>query len=175
MTQLVRINERQKLFAELYVLDPQVGGNGTKACIGAGFAADCAAQTAYRLLRHPGVRAEIEKLTRQALGDHAVAAAAFLGKVVNDTNAPIRSRVDAAKIILDRAGFAPKEREPADPDDKDFSELSMADIERVIKKLEREIDEARKGVIDITPTDSPIADSQVSDQSLRALPVPLAS
>ena len=81
----IRINDQQLNFAHEYVLG-DTPGNGTQSAIKAGYAVDCARQTASRLLRHEGVRAEIDKVARQALGDHASAAIDLLGRVIDGTS-----------------------------------------------------------------------------------------
>ncbi|HUO90885.1 MAG TPA: terminase small subunit [Rhizomicrobium sp.] len=151
------LNVQQQAFAEAYVHDPQAGGNGTASAIAAGYAADCAKQTAYRLLRHDGVRAEIDRLTREALGDHASAAVALLGRVVRDEQAPLKIRVDAAKAVLDRAGFvAPKAPEPKMIGEKPIEEMSTAELQAFIRET-REYIEREGQLIDVTPASVELA------------------
>ena len=109
----VSITDKARAFANFYVNDPETAGNAAASACRAGYAERSAhQQEGYRLLRHEGVRAEIEKLTRQALGDHASAAVELLGRVIRDPYVPIKVRVDACKTILDRAGYiAPKAAE----------------------------------------------------------------
>jgi hypothetical protein len=151
----IRINNQQLNFAHEYVLG-DTPGNGTQSAIKAGYATDCARQTASRLLRHEGVRAEIDKLTRQALGDHAAAAVGLLGRVVRDEKAPLKIRVDACKTILDRAGFiAPKAADAPELPSKPTERLSLAELDVMMVELRAEI--AAKAaaleaeLIDVTP------------------------
>jgi hypothetical protein len=150
------LNEQQRSFATFYVSDPDAAGNGTASAIAAGYAPDCAKQTAYRLLRHDGVHAEVDRLTREALGDHATAALGLLGRAVRDEQAPLKVRVDACKTILDRAGFIPpKAADAPRPPSKPTERLSLAELDVMMVELRAEI--AAKAaaleaeLIDVTP------------------------
>jgi phage terminase small subunit len=147
----VSLNDQQQNFAALYVLDHETAGNGAASAVKAGYASDCAPQTACRLLRHPGVRAEVERLTRELLGDHASAAVQLLGRVIRDERAPLKIRVDAAKAVLDRAGFvAPKAPEPLDPGAKPVEAMSIAELDSFVREGRERIEREKKA-IDVTP------------------------
>lgn len=137
------LTEQQRAFAAAYVSGETAGVGGASA-IAAGYAANSARQEAYRLLRHDGVREEIDRLTREAIGDHAVAAVNLLGRVIHDEKAPIKVRVDAAKTILDRAGFiAPKAADPEQRSDgTDPNEMTLAELHHITARLRKEIAEA---------------------------------
>jgi phage terminase small subunit len=139
-----QLTEQQRAFASSYVLgEAGVAGNGSASAIAAGYAEKSARQEGYRLLRHQGVRAEIDRLTREALGDHAVAAVSLLGKVIHDDEAPLKVRVDAAKTILDRAGYiAPKAADPIEPDDKEPRDMSIEDLMKTAARIRKEIEES---------------------------------
>jgi phage terminase small subunit len=139
-----QLTEQQRAFASSYVLgEPGVAGNGAASAIAAGYAEKSARQEAYRLLRHEGVRAEIDRLTREALGDHAVAAVNFLGRVIHDEEAHVKVRLDAAKTVLDRAGYiAPKAADPIELDGKEPRDMTMAELMEAAQRIRNEIEES---------------------------------
>jgi hypothetical protein len=150
----LRLNDQQRAFAFAYVKDPDTTANGTQSAIKAGYAVDCARQTACRLLQHDGVRAEIERLTRQELGDHASAAVALLGRVVRDEKAPLKIRVDACKTILDRAGFvAPRAPDAPPPplDPADYKKMDFNQLMRMLAGQEAKVEAMERDMIDVTP------------------------
>jgi hypothetical protein len=79
--------------------------------------------------------------------EYAPACFKFLNDTVHDTAMPARVRVDAAKIIVDRAGYvaAPPAQDDAP---KDLQELSLAELQKLIHDLERERAATAK---DVTP------------------------
>ena len=81
------------------------GGNVTQAAIRAGYSPASARQIGQHLLEKPHVQAAIRMEQGRVLGRLAVKAMCLLEGVMDDPNAPAGARVDAAKTILDRAGF----------------------------------------------------------------------
>jgi len=64
-----------------------------------------------------------------------------LEKILDDENAPAGVRVDAAKTVLDRAGFAAARKpEGDDVGEKSLHEMSMAELEEFIKRGYRRLD-----------------------------------
>ena len=157
LTTIRPITDMAQRFAHAYVNDPEAAGNASAAARIAGYSEKTAGQKGYELLRHDGVRAEIERLTREALGDHASAAVALLGRVVRDEQAPLKIRVDAAKAVLDRAGFvAPKAPEPKMIGEKPIEEMSTAELQAFIRET-REYIEREGQLIDVTPASVELA------------------
>lgn len=145
------ISAQARAFCDAYVNDPETAGNASASARKAGFAVGSCGQEGYRLLRHDGVRAEVHRLTLEALGDHAAAAVQLLGRVVRDERAPLKIRVDAAKAVLDRAGFvAPKAPEPLEPSEKEIAEMSMAELQAFLKEAKEQV-AAEKRLLDVTP------------------------
>ena len=133
---MAQINDQQREFASLYV-NSDVAGNGAACAARAGYSEDAARQTAYRLLRHDGVRLEIAKQLREAIGDAAAPALAVVRVILADPRidaAMMRIKLDAAKTVLDRAGHvAPKAAEPErDPTAKSMSEWTMAELDAFV-------------------------------------------
>jgi phage terminase small subunit len=151
LTTSLQLTDMARAFAAAYVNHPEAAGNASAAARIAGYSEKTAGQKGYELLRHEGVRAEIERLTREALGDHASAAVALLGRVIRDENVSVKIRVDAAKAVLDRAGFvAPRAPEPTMIGDKPIEAMSIAELEAVARETREYLE--REGVlIDVTP------------------------
>ena len=85
-------------------------GNGTASAVAAGCPANSAKQAAYRLLRHEGVRGEINKLNQEAITEYATASIHLLGRMVLDKTTHPKLALEAAKTLLDRAGYIARER-----------------------------------------------------------------
>jgi phage terminase small subunit len=142
------ITAKALTFCDFYVNDPETAGNASASARKAGFAERSAGQEGHRLLRHDGVRAAIDALVREALGDHAAAAVQLLGRVVRDERMLMKLRLDAAKTILDRAGhIAPKAVNPTQAPEKATESMSYAELLRMLKASEEKIG----AMIDVTP------------------------
>src|SRR5262249_1482682 len=151
------LNDRQLAFAEAYALGgPDCQGNAAASALRAGYPEGCARQTGYRLLRHDGVRAEIDRLNRQAIKEYATASIHLLGRVVTDERAPLKLRIDSAKTLLDRGGYiAPKAPDaPELPSDKQVETMSVGDLERLVIQL-RQLEAREAQTIDVTPANAP--------------------
>jgi|SRR6266508_2004188 len=61
---------------------------------------------------------------------------AALLEIVSDPNAPKGVRVDAAKALLDRAGYVAPRAEAAPPTQKMLTEMSPAELADIIKECE---------------------------------------
>ena len=145
------LNEKQMRFAEAYVLG-ETAANGAASAVAAGFAADCAKQTAWRLLRHEGIRREIDRLTRESLADHAVASVRFLGSVVRNETEQTKLRIDAAKVVLSIAGYvAPKAPEPMQEIEKSIEGMSLAELDAALDAIKAKNAQWDAAMIDITP------------------------
>jgi len=116
------------------------GLSATEACKKAG-----ANLNAFELyLRSDNVGHDLRQVMKGVLEcEYAPAAFAFLNSAVHDTAMPARVRVDAAKIIVDRAGYVAAP--PAATDAyKDLQSMTLAELEAFIRKAEAELK-------DITP------------------------
>jgi len=145
------ITDRARAFAEAYVNGPDTTGNAAASAVASGFSERAARQEGYRLLRHEGVRREIDRLVHDALADHAAAAVQLLGVVIRDERAPLKIRVEACKTVLDRAGhIAPRAGEPPKIGEKTIASMSIAELESYIQEGRERI--AREALaIDVTP------------------------
>jgi len=95
------LTDRQRLFVEAYLLEP----NGKKAAIAAGYSAKTAEVTASKLLRQPKVAAELAKrraITEAATGitvERVISELAKLG--FSDIRQVIAWRANVAKMVDD--------------------------------------------------------------------------
>jgi len=89
---------------------------------------------------------------------YAPAAFAFLNATVGDTAVPARVRVDAAKIIVDRAGCVAGPPAP-DAAHKDLQSMSLAELEAFIRKAGAKL----KDVTPARPDDESADDAPADD------------
>jgi hypothetical protein len=116
-------------------------GNGSASARAAGYTDKNAGELARQLLDKPHVRAAIDaSLRSQISGRMAVKASRLLERVIDDEDAPLKVRVEAAKTILDRGGFvAPSAFEKAaaamQREGKEVTALSLAELRVQIAML----------------------------------------
>lgn len=101
--QTSQLTTKQELFVELYV---QSGGKVGLSAEKAGYADR---SIGSKLLRDPKVIKRIQELTLEALGTHAVHALHTVAKLSKSARSDY-VRLEAAKDLLDRAGYKPPER-----------------------------------------------------------------
>jgi phage terminase small subunit len=97
------LTEKQQAFVSAYVAS---GGRVAKAAEAAGYAAP---NEGSRLLRNPNVLKAIQQAVMDDLGSAAVSALSAVKRLVRSANSEY-VKLEAAKDILDRAGFKPPER-----------------------------------------------------------------
>ena len=121
----------------------------------AGYAVSSAQQVS-QTLRLPHVRAALnDELARVLQQEAAPLALSVLLKITKDETTGARVRVDAAKILLDRAGFAPRPGGASEVD-KTLSEMSPAELRAFIDKQEQEIAKAEAAIADrLEPVNAP--------------------
>lgn len=96
---------------------------------------------AYQALDTPLLAAVVVKrLARRIILDGAPAAVAYLVRLVKDEEASGKLRLEAAKALLDRAGFvAPKAADPERPGDKGLHDMSADQLKEFIGKAQNEL------------------------------------
>jgi hypothetical protein len=116
----------------------------------------------WRLVRLPHIALAIEtELRRRLQVEIAPACIAFLFDVVRNESKSFgeRVRVDAAKTLLDRAGYqAPKQHEIGK--EKAVEEMSTAELHAFIDRTEAEL---ASRATDVSVPESTALDSQLSD------------
>lgn len=116
-------------------------------------------QEAYALMRNPRILAAIRaETTRQLGGELASSAVEYLRQVLAFNHLDVEGlvdpkigklKLDAAKTILDRAGYvAPKAQEAPSDDPKDFEDYTIEELGALVKQGRETLD----ALIDITPT-----------------------
>lgn len=100
------LTPQQADFVAHYTSTPGAIGNAAEAARRAGYSEASAREIGRQLLDKPHVRAAVDEANRRAVsGRLTTKAVALLERVIEDDNAPDRVRVDAAKAVLDRAGW----------------------------------------------------------------------
>lgn len=100
------LTERQRAFVDAYLAN---GGRSGKAALSAGYAARSADTAASRLVANPLIQHAILKATLTAIGLSAVPALATVRRLSEKARSEY-VRLEAARDLLDRAGFRPPER-----------------------------------------------------------------
>lgn len=101
-----KLTDQQQAFVEAYVAN---GGNATKAALAAGYAKASASVTASRTLRLPHVQQELQKQMVAAIGLAAVPAIQRVKGLMRTAKSDY-VKLEAARDLLDRAGFKPPDR-----------------------------------------------------------------
>ena len=107
------LNEQHQLFVEKYV----ELAHGTQAAIAAGYSENGAHVTASRLLKTVKIQEAIQELReerqaemRQRFVAEADNAMRVLLSIMNDEEVSPQTRYNAAKDVLDRAGYKPSDK-----------------------------------------------------------------
>lgn len=98
-----QLTEKQELFVDLYV---RSGGKVGLSAERAGYADR---SIGSKMLKDPKIIKRIQELTLEALGTHAVHALHTVAKLSRTARSDY-VRLEAAKDLLDRAGYKPPER-----------------------------------------------------------------
>lgn len=108
------LNERQLKFAERYVET----GKKQQSAIDAGYAPAGAHVTASELLKNPKVQEAITNLREERreymmsrFAEEAKNAFTVMLSIMNDTDISPQTRYNAAKDVMDRAGYKPTEKQ----------------------------------------------------------------
>jgi phage terminase small subunit len=130
------LTEQQAGFVAAFTSEPGAIGNASEAARRAGYSVTSAREIGRQLLDKPHVRAAIDDANRaQISGKLATKAVEVLEGILNDEQAAPKLRLDAAKTVLDRAGFiAPKaeERPPEGSARKSINSMSVAELEQFV-------------------------------------------
>lgn len=106
----------------------------------AGYAKEGADLEAKRLLRHPAILAAVQIGIARRLATGAPMALSVLQEFAMNQAMHPKIRLDAAKTLLDRAGYiSPKAVAASNGASVPLNEMSMADLRTLADKLEGEI------------------------------------
>lgn len=131
------LTKQQAAFVLHYTSDPGAIGNAAESARRAGYSEKSARELGRQLLDKPHVRLAVDEANRQSIsGRIATKAVALLEQVIDDTSAPIKVRVEAAKSILDRAGYTnagPQDKSMQHAAGKPLAEMTRAELEEVVR------------------------------------------
>jgi len=144
---MAKLTDKQELFAKSYVVS---GGKKQQSARAAGYAHDSAHVEANRLLHLPHIQQRIVELQKEQFIDAAPAAFVAMVELANQTKSAL-VRFNAAKDIMDRAGFRPPEK---GMDITASLDLNETDMRERIETLMSELYPSTPKVIDVTPASS---------------------
>lgn len=136
---------QQKLFVDEYLKNRKK--NATEAAVSAGYSPKSASSLAYQLLQNPIVQEylemrekQLEKELKREFFFDAVDARKVLSNIVNDPDAKDADRINAAKDLLDRAGYkAVDVHEIQATVNTNADGLTDAELEQRIQELKGEL------------------------------------
>lgn len=136
---------QQKLFIDEYLKNRKK--NATEAAVSAGYSPKSASSLAYQLLQNPIVQEylemrekQLEKELKREFFFDAVDARKVLSDIVNDAGAKDADRINAAKDLLDRAGYkAVDVHEIQATVNTNADGLTDAELEQRIQELKGEL------------------------------------
>lgn len=164
------LTEKQQLFVLHFTSTPGAIGNASEAARRAGYSEKSAGEIGRQLLDKPHVMAAIEDANRRQISSTAATKATdLLVSFVEDETVSARVRLEAAKTILDRAGYIPpKAAAPAEDEHKPMSEMTLEELDAIIAKNKAWLDanEGKEAAGQDEDEDEP------TETEGRALPAP---
>lgn len=137
------LTEMQAAFVVAFTADPAGIGNPTAAAKLAGYAETAAKDLGRRLVALPHVQDAIRAANQQQIsGQMATKAIALLGRVIEDETVSMKVRVDAARSILDRAGYSALPGIAKRPNDKQLAEMTAEELRETMRRARAEMDGA---------------------------------
>jgi Terminase small subunit len=149
-----RLTEAQQRFVIAYTTAEGAIGVAAEAARRAGYSVHTAGEIGGQLLRKQHVIDAIREANKEQIsGKMATKAIALLGRVIDDESVPMKTRVDAARTILDRAGFCALQAPPKKLHDKSMSEMTADELRETMRLARAEMDKSATGakVIDQAP------------------------
>ena len=162
MARDVPLTDMQDAFVLAFTTQPGCIGNAAESARRAGYSESTAREIGRQLLDKPHVRAAIDTANRLQLSHSAATKAIrLLERTIDDTSAPIKVRVDAAKAILDRAGYAAGGRDDRNAaSGKSLHQMTSVELEAIAARMRSSLE---AGLIDVTPILVPTAESGDAD------------
>jgi phage terminase small subunit len=142
------LTQQQRDFVRAFILH----GNATLAATQAGYS-----HTApHMLLRTSTIMLAIQAETRRRLFiEHAPAAVGFLARTMDDSNIPIKLRIECAKTLADRGGLVPpKASENNALEEKSENELTADELKDRIRNMQRILSDRAVEILDNAPHDA---------------------
>jgi hypothetical protein len=162
-TRVAELTPLQQSFIDLLLK----GYEPLRAAEAMGYEGIEAFKTARSLIRSPQVQVRMMGEAGADLRTTGVAKAVkTLIDLVDKPGATDKTRLEAAKTLLDRAGFGPSTyAQPKEPDgEKPLSEMSLGELRDAVQRLERDLSARAKpvDVIDGEPVSEPDASEMLS-------------
>ncbi len=151
---MASLTEQQQQFVNHFTSGDDCIGNGSEAARRAGYSDKSSREIARQLLDKPHVQIAVREANqKQISGQLATKAVALLERVIDDESVPVKIRVDAAKTVLDRAGFGAAQTAPgASWKDKHFTELTHDELQDLLRDAQASLARAKRlPLIDVTP------------------------
>lgn len=150
------LTEQQRIFVREFAKS----GDKVTAAVEAGYSKHGIHNTTSDLLRLPVVVRAIQIETAKRLAAAAPVALRVIERLVSDEATHPKIRLDAAKTILDRAGYiGPKAREADKSGDQPLHELSTDELRALAGRLEAEIAGRAR---DVTPNEADDPDNPLT-------------
>jgi phage terminase small subunit len=148
------LTHRQSEFVAAFV----ESGDAHQAALSAGYAAATARTAGTEILGIPHVAQAVAQAVRERLVVSAPMALRVIEMLMNNDTISPKVRLDAAKAVLDRAGFVPpRPRNESNSGEKSLHEMSVDELRDMAAKLEDEIAGRAKDVSSTT-TAAPVED-----------------
>lgn len=135
-------------------------GDSTGAVMRAGYEAANPAQIAWELLRVPHILAALQNEVRKKLVSGAPMALKIITDIATNSDVNPKTRLDAAKTLLDRAGHIAPRAAAEKPTDQPLHEMTTDQLRELAGRLEDEIAGRAKPV---ASAQAEPADSQAVD------------
>lgn len=135
------LTEQQKRFVIAFASEAGAIGNASEAARRAGYSERSAGEIGRQLLEKDHIRTAIDaENRRQISGTLATKAVAVLERILDDEQAPLRTRLDAAKTILDRGGIiAPRSPDPMASEPKRLEAMTPGELEAFIRGVDERL------------------------------------
>lgn len=139
------LTEPQRKFVAAFTSEPGCIGNASKSAISAGYSERSAAELGRQNLEKPKILEAIHEANRRQIsGALAAKSVEVIEGILNDPDAHPKLKLEAAKTVLDRAGYvAPRAPEAAEMKPKRPSEMSIAELERSVADMRAQQAERR--------------------------------
>lgn len=127
---------QQQRFVEAFVNNPVA----SEAAAFAGFGVKNSRQIGWQLLQKPHIIAAIKAEQQRKLSKLSCLALSTLEQALTDEEVPMRIKIDAAKIVLDRSGFSVDEsRATRQADEIELEEMTVEQLQQFINEGRRQL------------------------------------
>lgn len=111
--------------------------------------------TVWRVVSSPEFQAALQNRTRARLQVDAVDALDYLASVVRDPSQATTNRVNAARMVAERAGYVPPKAAEQARNATNPAEMTSEQLRRQVEEIERELSQRAEPV---TPSSTQLTD-----------------